>query len=290
MSDTQRLDREADIESPNPLGLAGIEFVEYTTPRPQALGQVLEQLGFRPVARHRSREVTRYGQGGMNIIVNAHGQLPGAPEAPQIAAVALRVRDAGAAWRRLVDLGAWPVAVQVQPMELHIPGIHGVGSSRIFFVDRWREFSIYDVDFVPIPTVEPQVPALAALHWFGIVQYIGHDRSDDWCAFYERLFGFERLPAERSFGILPAGQILRSPCASFYLQLIEPPPDLELDLDERFQRVAFGAPDVPAATRALHARGVEFVDNKALHADARGALTRPMFGGVMFELVHHDPR
>lgn len=281
------LDREANIETPNPLGLAGIEFVEYTTPRPQALGQVLEQMGFRPVARHRSREVTRYCQGGMNVIVNAHGQPPGAPDTPQIAAVALRVRDAGAAWQRLVDLGAWPVPVQVQPMELHIPGIHGVGSSRIYFIDRWREFSIYDVDFVPIPTVEPEVPAMAGLHWFGVVQYIGYERSDDWCAFYERLFGFERLPTEQSFGILPSGRILRSPCGTFFVQLIEPPPDLELDLDERFQRVAFGAPDVPAATRALHARGVEFVDNAALHADARGALTRPMFGGVMFELVHH---
>ena len=58
MSTTHSLDREANIETPNPLGLAGIEFVEFTTPRPQALGQVLEAMGFRPVARHRSREVT----------------------------------------------------------------------------------------------------------------------------------------------------------------------------------------------------------------------------------------
>jgi 4-hydroxyphenylpyruvate dioxygenase len=285
---TRSLDREASIETPNPLGLAGIEFVEYTTPRPQALGQVLETMGFRPVARHRSREVMRYRQGAMNVIVNAHGLPPGSDETPQIAAVALRVRDAGAAWQRLVDLGAWPVPVEVQPMELHIPGIHGVGSSRIFFVDRWREFSIYDVDFVPIPTVEPEVPALAGLHWFGIVQYIGYDRSEDWCAFYERLFGFVRLPEEQRFGILPAGRILAWPCGTFFLQLIEPPPDAESDLDEHFQRVAFGAPDVPAATRALHARGVEFVDNAALHADARGALTRPLLGGVMFELVRHQ--
>jgi 4-hydroxyphenylpyruvate dioxygenase len=224
----------------------------------------------------------------MNVIVNAHGQPAGSDETPQIAAVALRVRDAGAAWQRLVDLGAWPVPVEVQPMELHIPGVHGVGSSRIFFVDRWREFSIYDVDFVPIPTVEPEVPALAGLHWFGIVQYIGYDRSEDWCAFYERLFGFVRLPEEQRFGILPAGRVLASPCGTFFLQLIEPPPDAESDLDEHFQRVAFGAPDVPAATRALHARGVEFVDNAALHADARGALTRPLLGGVMFELVRHQ--
>jgi 4-hydroxyphenylpyruvate dioxygenase len=59
---------------------------------------VLEQMGFRPVARHRSREVLLYRQGGMNVIVNAHGLPPGTDEAPQIAALALRVRDAGAAY------------------------------------------------------------------------------------------------------------------------------------------------------------------------------------------------
>jgi 4-hydroxyphenylpyruvate dioxygenase len=64
---------EAINEPPNPLGMEGIEFIEYATARPQALGQVLETLGFRPIARHRSREVLLYRQGGMNVIVNAHG-------------------------------------------------------------------------------------------------------------------------------------------------------------------------------------------------------------------------
>lgn len=284
------LQREAVVEAPNPLGLAGIEFVEYTTPRPQALGHLLETMGFRPIARHRSREVTLYRQGGMNIVVNAHGLPPGTPDAPQIAALALRVHDAGAAWRRVVDLGAWPLPVNVQPMELHIPAVHGVGASRIFFVDRFREFSIYDVDFVPLPTVEREVPATAAMHWFGVVQYIGADRGADWCAWYESLFGFTRLPAEERFGILPAGHVLRSPCGTFFLQLIEPAIDDEFEQAERFERLAFGTPDVPAAVRALGARGVSFVDSASLRADARGALTAETLGGVRFELVHHEAR
>ncbi len=133
-------DREAIGELPNPLGLAGIEFVEYRTGRPQALGQLLETVGFHPIARHRSREITLYRQGAMNVIVNAHG-VP-SDEVPTISAVALRVRDAGAAYRRALDRGAWGVPVQVEPMELHIPAIHGVGASRLYFVDRWQEFSI----------------------------------------------------------------------------------------------------------------------------------------------------
>ncbi|HET9977569.1 MAG TPA: 4-hydroxyphenylpyruvate dioxygenase [Burkholderiaceae bacterium] len=285
---TSPLDREAVIEAGNPLGIEGIEFIEYTTPRPQALGQVLESMGFRPIARHRSREVQLYRQGGMNIVVNGHGVSAVADgETPQVAAVALRVRDAGAAHARVVELGGWPVPVKVQPMELHIPGVHGAGASRIYFIDRWREFSIYDVDFVPIPTVDPKVEAVAGLHWFGIVQYVGADRSADWCEFYTSLFGFKELLPDQRFGILPRGSVLASPCGTFYLQLIEPDSLVVDDTGERLQRVAFGAPDVPAAVKALRARGVDFVETDTLHTEVRGALTRPQLGGVMFELVHH---
>ncbi|HSV45213.1 MAG TPA: 4-hydroxyphenylpyruvate dioxygenase, partial [Ramlibacter sp.] len=224
------LDREAIGELPNPLGLEGIEFIEYATTRPQALGQVLERLGFRPVARHRSREVLLYRQGAMNVVINAHvsglqrSVQPG--ETPVITAVALRVQDAAAAYRRALDKGAWGVPTQVAVMELNIPAIHGVGASRLYFVDRWREFSIWDVDFVPIPTVDAQPPAIAGLHWFGIVQYIGNERMADWCEFYRELFGFAELPDEQRFGILPKGHILQSPCNTFYLQRIEPEPGI----------------------------------------------------------------
>src|SRR5262245_27280217 len=194
---TSTSDREDIGELANPLGLDGIEFVEYSTSRPQAFSQALERLGFRPVARHRSREVLLYRQGGMNLVINAHaGARPAAApgEAPQIAAIALRVRDAGAAHRRALELGAWGVPARVEAMELNIPAIHGVGASRIYFVDRYREFSIYDVDFTPIPTVDPRPPALTGLHWFGVVQYIGIDRLEDWTEYYRELFGFVVLP------------------------------------------------------------------------------------------------
>ena len=282
-------DREEIIEGPNPLGLEGVEFIEYATSKPQALGQVLETMGFRPVARHRSREVLLYRQGDINIIVNAHTTGTALSEKPAITAMALRVRDAAAAYRRALERGAWAVPVRVEVMELHIPAVHGVGSSRIYFVDRHREFSIYDVDFTPIPTVDQHPPAIAGLHFFGIVQYIGNDRTDDWTEFYAALFGFRALAAEERFGILPKGQILRSPCNSFYLQLIEPEPTvLDVEDDEGLQRMGLGTPDVQATVAQLRQRGVEFVASKGAQLDVRGALTRTVMGSVMFELVHDD--
>jgi 4-hydroxyphenylpyruvate dioxygenase len=277
----------------NPIGLDGVEFIEYATTRPQALGQVLEMMGFRPVARHRSREVTLYRQGGVNLVLNAHPRdADGAThgdDAPAIAAVALRVRDARAAYRYVLDHGGWEVPTHPEAMELNIPAIHGVGGSRIYFVDRYREFSIYDVDFVPIPGVDRNPPAVAGLHFFGIVQYIGAGRTYDWLEFYRELFGIEAIPDEQRFGIMPAGKLLRAPALQpanrFMLQVIEPEAD-SLDTSERLQRVGLGVPDVLAAVRELRALGMEFVENAAAHTERRGAITKTYLGSVVFELVH----
>jgi len=290
---TELSDRELTAVASNPLAMDGIEFVEYSTSKPQALGQVLEMMGFHPIARHRSREVLLYRQGDMNVIVNAHaGGQPRAvqpAETPVIAAVALRVRDARTAYRYAIDRGAWIVPFQVELMELNIPAIHGVGGSRIYFVDRYREFSIYDVDFTLNPGVDRHPPALTGLHWFGIVQYIGSDRMVDWIEFYTELFGFTVLPDEQRYGILPKGRILESPCRSFYLQLIDPKPGIfDPEPVEFLQRVGLGTRDVLNTVAALRQRGVGFVESQGVHSEARGALTQSYLGGVMFELVHDE--
>jgi 4-hydroxyphenylpyruvate dioxygenase len=212
-------------------------------------------------------------------------------ERPVISAFAVRVRDADYAFRRALELGAWEIPVRARAMELNIPAIHGVGESLIYFVDRYREFSIYDIDFRPIPTVDPRPAAIAGLDFFGIVQYIGTDRTAEWVEFYSQLFGFAPLPDRVRFGILPKGLLLESPCRSFYLQLIEPEiAASDADWDEHLQRVGLGTPDVPAAVRELERRGVEFVASESVHASERGALTKAYLGSVMFELVHTEPQ
>ena len=286
-----QIDREAVPEMPNRLGLAGIEFIEYATSRPQALGQVLENMGFRPVARHRSREVTLYRQGSMNLVVNASpddARVSATVDGqPVISGVAFRVQDALKAHTRCLELGAWSVGSHAQAMELHIPAVHGPGGSRFYFVDRWQEFSIYDIDFKPIPTVDPNPPALAGMSYFGVVQYIGASRSADWLTYYEHMFDFTPIPDEERFGILPKGKLMKSPCGSFLWQLIEPEPWMDSeDSAECLQRIGFGVPDVGLAVAALKARGVEFVESAQLHPEDRGALTRAALGAVAFELVH----
>ena len=290
--------QESFSDDANPLSLDGVEFIEYVTAAPQALGHVLEMMGFRPVARHRSREVLLYRQGGLNIVVNAHPAAAGraslADDTPIISAVALRVRNARDAYHRVIDRGGWEVPTHPEAMELNIPAIHGAGGSRIYFVDRYREFSIYDVDFVPIPGVDPLPPALQGVHFFGIVQYIGPGRTFDWVEFYRELFGTEVIPDEQRFGIMPKGKLLRAPALqaanTFMLQLIEPPLDAGLMGREYLQRIGLGVPDVLAAVEAMRTLGMEFVEMPAAHTERRGAITKAYLGSVVFELVHSEGR
>ncbi len=282
--------REPSVEPSNPLGLDGIEFIEYATSEPQEFGSLLQKMGFSFVARHRSREVLLYRQGSMNLIVNAHPDaLPGLSSpgsTPALAAIALRVRDAAHAHRRALDLGAWDMPTRASAMELNIPGIHGVGDSLIYFVDRHGDFSIYDVDFVPLTGADPRPPAIAGLHYFGVVQAILLERTADWLDFYRSLFAFSVLPQGQYFGVLPRGTLLESPCRKFYLQLIEPPPGSEeIHWDEALVRLGLGARDIPAATRALQERGIGFVERGPVQPSQKGALTQAYLGGVNFELV-----
>lgn len=273
-------------DADNPIGLDGIEFIEYATAAPQALGQVLEMSGFRAVARHRSREVLLYRQGGINIIINAH-EAP-IDEPPIISAVAFRVRDARTAYQRMLDRGGWEVQTHPETMELNIPAIHGPGVSRLYLVDRYREFSIYDIDFVPIPSVELHPAAVAGSHLFGIVQYTGAARSADWVTFYDALFGMKPIPDSERFGILPTGTLLRAPsitpATGFFWQLIEPHPDSHA-AGESLRRIGLGVPDVAAGVRELRSLGLEFLDTAATHGNQRGAITRTYLGSVSFELV-----
>ena len=272
----------------NPLGIDGIEYVEYATVEPQSFGAALERLGFVAVARHRSREIVLYRAGGMNIIVNADPEVAGTADesstAPRLKAFALRVRDAAAAYAHCVDKGAWPITPRVGAMELNIPGVSGVGDSVIYFVDRFQEFSIYDVDFKKLPSVNDANPSISSMHFFGIVQSIDESRTKEWIDFYEELFGFSVLPQGQYFGVLPKGTLLESPCHKFYLQLIEPPEQAAvLAWQEKLTRVGFGSADIPALVTQLSARGVTFVESDSVHTSDRGAVT--YLGGTSFEFV-----
>src|ERR1044072_776027 len=101
----------------NPMGTDGFEFVEYTAPDPQQLGALFEQMGFTAVARHRSKDVLLYRQGGVNFVVNrepdSFAQSFARVHGPSACAFAMRVKDAAKAFQRAIELGAKPIPGKV---------------------------------------------------------------------------------------------------------------------------------------------------------------------------------
>src|SRR5437762_13783879 len=98
----------------NPLGLDGFEFVEFTSPQPEALAALFEAMGFSHLANHRSKNVRRYAQGDVNFLLNMDVQGQAATfrnaHGPSANAMAFRVKDARAAFEEAVRRGATPVA------------------------------------------------------------------------------------------------------------------------------------------------------------------------------------
>lgn len=204
----------ATEDSPGPISIEGLEFVEFAAPDPAPLAELFGQLGFRATARHRSKDVTLYQQGSINFLVNAtagsFAQEFARQHGPSICALALRVPDATRAYQRLLDLGAWEATTSAGAMELNIPAIESIGGSQIYLVDRYGDqLSIYDVDFRPLDSAEPTTAELERLPQLTLSVCAG--RTQEWQDFFCRLFDFEK---DANAGIV-------SPDGSFRIEIAE---------------------------------------------------------------------
>ncbi|HSM95341.1 MAG TPA: 4-hydroxyphenylpyruvate dioxygenase [Rhizomicrobium sp.] len=266
----------------NPIGTDGFEFVEYTAPDVNKLHNFFEQMGFRAVGRHRSKNVTLYRQGMSNFIVNAepgsHGARFAKAHGPSACAMAFRVKDAAYAYRKLLELGATPFHQStVGPMELNIPAIEGIGGSAIYLVDRYGDRSIYDVDFIPTD------PSKGLEHKGAGLTYIDHlthnvfrGNMDKWASFYEKLFNFREIRYFDIEGKLTGlkSRAMTSPDGNIRIPINESSDDksqiheyLEEYKGEGIQHVAMGTDNIYESVEALRARGIAFQDTPGTYYD-----------------------
>jgi 4-hydroxyphenylpyruvate dioxygenase len=257
----------------NPMGTDGFEFVEYTAPDTAALANLFETMGFSAVARHRSKNVTLYRQGGINFVLNAEpesfAQAFARIHGPSVCAMAFRVRDAAAAYRRAVELGARPVESRLGPMELNIPAIEGIGGSLIYLVDRYGDRSIYDVDFQPLPGADPAPAGTGLTAIDHLTHNVHRGRMAEWSKFYERLFNFRELRYFDIEGKLTGlrSQAMTSPCGKIRIPINESADDksqiaeyLAAYHGEGIQHIALATSEIHRTVEALRANEVPFQD------------------------------
>ncbi|MBC5763370.1 4-hydroxyphenylpyruvate dioxygenase [Ramlibacter albus] len=269
----------------NPMGTDGFEFIEYAAPDPKAMGELFERMGFKPVARHRHKNVLLYRQGEINFIINAEpdsfAQRFARLHGPSICAIAFRVQDAKAAYERAVSLGAWGYAGQAGPGELNIPAIKGIGDSLIYLVDRWRgkngrkegeigNIGFYDVDFEPLPDAELNPAGIGLTYIDHLTHNVHRGRMKEWADFYERFFNFREV---RYFDI--EGQAtgvkskaMTSPCGKIRIPINEEGNEksgqiqeyLDMYRGEGIQHIALGSTNLYDSVDALQFNGIKLLD------------------------------
>lgn len=201
----------ATLSADNPLGIRGLDFVEFASPAPAALMRLFEQIGFTAVARHVTKNVVLFRQGDLNFLVNAEPASFASRFADVngvgVVAIGIRVEDAQRAFDQAIQWGAWAFeGEKIGPTELRIPAIQGIGHSQMYFVDRWRgktmrpndpaDTSIFDVDFRALPGVanaQAAVPGIGLRAVDHFTQVVSRGTLDEWKDFYRSVLHFTEI-------------------------------------------------------------------------------------------------
>jgi 4-hydroxyphenylpyruvate dioxygenase len=267
-------------ELPPRIEVKGVEFVEFASDEAgaTALTNLLGTMGFGLAARHRSKDVRLYRQGGINIVVNTSAE--GLAHAVYVThgttayAIGLRVEDAQATVTRATALGAQFFEQPVAEGELRIPAVRGVGGGVIYFIDDKSELSrVWDIEFVP----EPRAPGDAGLDRIDhVAQTMNYEEMLTWVLFYTSIFATAKSPM---VDVLDPGGLVRSQVVaneSGTLRLTLNGADSSRTVAGRFiqetfgssvQHLAFATGDIFATAAAMKARGFEPLDIPANYYD-----------------------
>ncbi len=255
----------------NPLGLAGFEFCEFTSPDPDLLAGQFEQMGFVAAHRHSSKDVIRYKQGRINLLLNreAQGQAADfrAAHGPSASGMAFRVADPAAAYAHAILEGATAVDAARGTLDGACV-VEGIGGSYLYLVPADAD-TYADWDAVP-GWQEAEAANNVGLN---LLDHLTHNvrrgEMRTWSSFYGRLFGFEE---QKYFDIKGKAtglfsQAMIAPDGAIRIPLNESQDDnsqieefIREYRGEGIQHLALTTPDIFETVEKLRARGVKLQD------------------------------
>lgn len=263
------------VDSVNPMGTDGFEFVEFTSSEPDTLGNLFKLMGFSLVAHHRSKRVYLYRQGDINFILNcepsSHADTFFQAHGPSANAMAFRVKSVPEALKHARAQGAKIYENgNVGPMELNIPAIEGIGGSLLYLVDRYGDHgSIYDIDFVFLPGIDRNPKGAGLTYIDHLTHNVYRGQMDTWAGFYNKLFNFREIRYFDIEGKLTGlkSRAMTSPCGKIRIPINESSDDksqiheyLEQYKGEGIQHIALGTNDIYGTVEDLRARGISFMN------------------------------
>jgi len=262
----------------------GVEFIEFAASHDEAeaLGALLRPLGFRPVARHRGKDVTRWTQGPVNIVINCEPEglahsfdvVHGASGC----AVGLAVDDPAAVLARADALRIPRFEQAIAADEWPIPSVRGVGGSLLYFVDAASREAMWAHEF-PHPVEEPGIeePVAARIAAVDhIAQTMQFEEFLSWLLFYVGLFDMTKTPQLEIADPMGLVQSQAVETGDGAVRFTLNGSLANQSLSSRFiqnyfgagvQHIAFSCPDIFAAADAAIAGGIERLEIPANYYD-----------------------
>jgi 4-hydroxyphenylpyruvate dioxygenase len=284
----------------------GIDFVEFAMDETAAASfeRALGSLGFAKAGAHKSKAVTRWRQGDINVVVNCEKEgfahSFNITHGSAVCALALKVDDAAAALARAGQLLDQPFRQLVRPGEIYIPAVRGLGGSLVYFTDDKTDLGRHwDIDFdVPSRSADGAGAGLTAFDH--LAQSMHYEEMLTWLLFYTSLIEVRKTPVE---DVLDPGGVVRSQVVEAgdgALRLVLNASQSQHTLASRFlndlfgsgvQHIAFATDDIFATVERLRAAGVELLpipENYYDDLDARidlapDALERLRVNNVLYD-------
>ena len=252
-----------------------VEFVEFAMDERSAepFKQVLTGLGFVKAGKHRSKDVTHWRQGDINIVVNSDKEgfahSFNITHGPSVCAIALRVDDAPATIERAVQLLDQPFAQAVGPGELDIPAVRGLGGSLIYFVDHKTGLDrLWDTDFEPVADGAGDFTGAGLTSVDHVSQSMFYEEMLTWLLFYISLLDVRKTPVQN---VIDPGGVVQSQVVATEdgaVRLILNASQSRRTQSSRFltdmfgsgiQHIALATADISATVERLKASGVELL-------------------------------
>jgi len=252
---------------------SGVEFVEFAVDERGAVDfeRTLSGLGFRRAGLHRSKAVTHWRQGDINIVVNtdkegfAHSF--NITHGTSVCAMALRVEDASGTLDRAVKLLDPTFQQPVGPGEMNIPAVRGLGGSLLYFVDHKTGLDkLWDVDFEAAAPDERAGTGLKSIDH--ISQSMHYEEMLTWLLFYISLLDVRKTPIQ---AVVDPGGVVQSQAIETHdgvLRLILNASQSQRTMSSRFlndlfgsgvQHIASSTDDILATVDRLKAGGVDLL-------------------------------
>jgi 4-hydroxyphenylpyruvate dioxygenase len=247
----------------------GTEFIEFAIDESEApaFEKVLRGLGFARAGVHKSKAVTRWSQGAINIVVNTEKEgfahSFNITHGTAVCAIGLKVDDAAATLNRAQLLHDNPFRQAVGPGELEIPAVRGLGGSLVYFIDAKSELGrVWDIEFEPTGEVGPSAGLTVVDH---ISQSMHYEEMLTWVLFYTSLLDLKKTAEQDVLdpGGLVKSQVVQSPGGELRIALNASQSvrtQSSRFLNEAFgsgvQHIAFTTDDMAATVRRLEANGV----------------------------------